>query len=142
MIDGTILTIIPPILASVLTYAVAMKRAKLVQLKTISEIQAKAIELVQKAEEEMRNELRKEIGRIREENEELRKKIQILEDQRNASDQLSNTLKEEVKTLRDALNHYKKIVDENNIVMESNQKEIDYLRQIATSNSGKKRIRE
>lgn len=140
MVDGTIFTIIPPILASVLTYAVAMKRAKIIQLKTITEIQSNAIALVQKAEEEMRKELRKEIERIREENEELRKKIQTLEDQRNASDQLSNTLKEEIKTLRDTLNHYRKIVDENNIVMESNQKEINHLRQIAVLN--KKKIRE
>jgi predicted phage gp36 major capsid-like protein len=54
-----------------------MRRSKLVQLKTISEIQAKAIELVQKAEESMRQELRKEIERIREENEELKKKIEF-----------------------------------------------------------------
>lgn len=140
MIDGTLLTIIPPIIASLVTYGVAMKRSKLVQLKTISEIQSKAIDLVQKAEEEMRIELRKEIERIREENDELRKKIQTLEDQRNASDQLSNTLKEEIKTLRDALDHYRKLVDENNIVMESNRKELDHLRQVTST--GKKKYRD
>lgn len=130
MVDGT-LTIIPPIIASILTYVVAMKRAKLIQIKTIAEIQAKAIELVQKAEEQMRSELRKDIERIREENETLKRKVEILETQRNESDRLSNTLKEEIHTLREALNHYKKIVDENKIVMNTNQTEIDYLRKIA-----------
>jgi hypothetical protein len=75
--------------------------------------------------------LRKEIEFIRAENEELKKKIQVLESQRNVSDQLSITLKEEISTLREALNHYKIIVDENKIVMESNKKEIDHLRVIA-----------
>lgn len=131
MDDGTIITIIPPIVAAFLTFIVATKRAKIVQLKTISEIQAKAIELVQKAEEQMRAELRKDIERIREENETLKKKIEVLESQRNASDQLSNTLKEEIHTLREALNHYKTIVDENKIVMETNKQEIDRLREIA-----------
>lgn len=131
MIDGTIITIIPPILAAILTYLVAQKRSRIAQLKTVSEIQAKAIELVQKSEESIRSELRKDIERIRLENESLKKRIEVLDNQRDASDQLSITLKDEIRALRETLDHYKKIVDENKIVMESNQKEIDYLREIA-----------
>jgi hypothetical protein len=112
MIDGTILTIVPPIVASVLAYMVATKRSRLLQLKTISEIQSKAIELVQKAEEQMRIELRKDIERIREENETLKKKVAQLETQRDASDALTNALKQEIASLKEALHHYKGIVDE------------------------------
>jgi hypothetical protein len=125
MVDGTIITIIPPILASILTYAIATKRSKLTQLKTISEIQSKAIELVQKAEEQMRTELRKEIELIKEENSTLRQKISILESQRNASDRLSETLREEISALRTTVEHYKQIIDDNKITMTANKREVD-----------------
>jgi len=128
MIDQTTLTIIPPIVASILGYILAMKRSKITQIKTITEIQTKAIELVQKAEEQMRSELRTDINRIRDENESLRKRIEVLDAQRNASDTLSTTLKEEIHKLRETLDHYKKIIDDNKIVIDSNEKEIGLLR--------------
>ncbi len=131
MVDGTTITIIPPILASVLTYLIAVRRSKVVQIKTISEIQAKAIELVQKAEEQMRLELRIDIERIRKENETLMHKVETLENQRNTSDQVSNSLKEEIHTLRESLYHYKKLADENKSTIEENKREMDYLRKIA-----------
>lgn len=112
MIDGTILTIIPPIIASVLTYIVAAKRSKINQLKAIAEIQNKAIELVQNAEEKMRLELRQDIDKLRGENDSLRKKIDMLETQRTESDRLTNTLKLEITTLKDSIDRYKQIIKE------------------------------
>jgi hypothetical protein len=112
MIDTTIITIFPPILASVLTYAIAVKRSKLIQLKTIAEIQSKAIELVQRSEEQMRLELRQDIDRIRQENDILKKKIEMLESQCIANDQLIVTMREEIKSLKETVEYYKTIVNE------------------------------
>lgn len=133
MIDGTIISVIPPILASIVTYAISTKKSRLVQLKAIAEIQDKAIQLVQRAEEQMRLELHKEIDRIREENNTLRHKIEELESQRHAIEQVSNSLYIEVQTLREALNHYKQIVDDNKHIMDSNKKELDYLRDLSNN---------
>ena len=128
MFDTTTLTIIPPIVASIFGYILAMKRSKITQIKTITEIQTKAIELVQKAEEQMRSELRVDINRIRDENEALRKRIETLDTQRNVSDTLCVSLKDEIHKLRETLDIYKKIIDDNKVTMDSNEKEIGLLR--------------
>ena len=59
MIDGATLTIIPPIITSILAYAVAIKKSKLAQAKVITEIQLKALEVVSSSEQKMREEMRR-----------------------------------------------------------------------------------
>lgn len=76
MIDATILAVIPPIVASVLTYIVSNKRSRLQHAKLLADMQSKAIEQVQESEEKMRAEIWQELKNVREENDELKKEMQ------------------------------------------------------------------
>lgn len=129
--DPTIITIIPPVLASILTYLVAMRRSNIVRVKTLSDMQANSIELVQKAEEQMRLDLRKDIDEIKAENKALRDEVDNLKTQRNVSENVANLLKQEVNSLKTSVEAYKRIIDDNKIIMDSNRMEIEYLRKMA-----------
>lgn len=131
MIDGTLTTFVPPIIAAVLAYVLSQKRSKLQQIKIISGIQSDAILLVQKAEEQMRAELRKDIDLIRQENQSLKVKIEILEGQRMISDGLVRTLNEEIESLKNSNGHYKTLYEEHKQLIEENAKEIERLRALA-----------
>lgn len=112
MIDGiTLITIIPPIVASLFTFIVAIRKSRTLHIKTISEIQSSAIEIVQRAEEQMRLELRKDIDALKTENISLKEKVQDLEDQKKDNDNLINTLRSEIATLKGAIDLYKILIE-------------------------------
>ncbi len=114
MIDGAILTIIPPLAAAILTYVIANKKARIEQAKVLAEGQAKAIEQVRLAEDRMRSEIWAELKKVSKENSELREevkqqgmKIENLEQQLDSASHLRITLTEQVKTLEHLVETYK-----------------------------------
>jgi hypothetical protein len=114
MIDTAILTVIPPIVAAVLTYIVSNKKSRIEQAKALADVQSHAIEQVRLAEEKMRSEIWAELDKVRKENLELREQmrhqgVQILdlERQLDASSQLRITLTEQVRGLERLLETYK-----------------------------------
>jgi peptidoglycan hydrolase CwlO-like protein len=126
MIDGTILSIIPPLIAAVLTYLIANKRARLAHAKLFADMQASAIEQVSNSEEKMRKELWIELDKLRAENQELRKQIDgqresidQLEEKLKTSENLVTTLTNQVGTLTGLVNTYK-----NRIIELENQKHV------------------
>ena len=78
MIDSTVLTIIPPLIASVFAYIIANKRAKLQYANTVTNIQTRALEIVSSSEEKMRMEIRSDLLAVREENTKYRAELSDL----------------------------------------------------------------
>lgn len=123
MIDtNAILLIIPPIFTAIFAYLIARKKniitERISKAKIDSEIQTQALSIVEKVMGEMRTELRREIDELRKENECLKKaigesqmKIDSLQNQLEASNQLVSMLRSEIGTLQAALAMYK---EENN----------------------------
>ncbi len=114
MIDGAILSIIPPLAAAILTYVVANKKARIEQAKILTDIQIQAIEQVRIAEEKMRSEMWAELKKVSEENLEVREEmkqqrleIHNLKEQLELSGHLRITLTEQVKTLEHLVETYK-----------------------------------
>jgi uncharacterized coiled-coil DUF342 family protein len=123
MIDtNAIILIIPPILTAAFAYLIARKKniitERLSKAKIDSEIQVQALTVVEKVMGEMRTELRREIDELRKENEYLKKaivdsqaRIETLESQLDASNELVAILRSEISTLQTAISMYK---EENN----------------------------
>lgn len=114
MLDATILSIIPPLVAAVLTYIVSTKKARIEHAKVLADMQNKAIEQVRSAEEKMRKEIWAELDKVREENSTLREElkqqglqISNLEKQLEAATQLRITLTQQVSTLEGLVGTYK-----------------------------------
>jgi chromosome segregation ATPase len=114
MIDGAILGIFPPIVAAVLTYLVANKRARLAHAKLLSDMQSSAIEQITLSEEKMRREIWAELANVKKENESLREEISsqreeidLLKQKLNASEGLVSTLTSQVGALTSLVNTYK-----------------------------------
>jgi len=114
MIDGAILSIIPPLIAAVLTYIVSNKKARIQHAKVLADVQSQAIEQVRAIEEKMRSEIWTELEKVRQENADLRDEmrqqgIQIsnLEKQLDAASQLRVTLTQQVHTLESLVGTYK-----------------------------------
>lgn len=114
MLDATILSIIPPLVAAVLTYIVSTKKARIEHAKVLADMQNKAIEQVRSAEEKMRREIWAELDKVREENSTLREElkqqglqISNLEKQLEAATQLRITLTQQVSTLEGLVGTYK-----------------------------------
>ncbi len=114
MIDGAILSIIPPLVAAVLTYIVSNKKARAESAKVLAEVQTQAIEQVRLAEEKMRSEIWSELDKVRQENadlrEELKQQAKELSDVRKQLDhsgQLRVTLTEQVHSLEKLVDTYK-----------------------------------
>lgn len=103
MIDGTILAIIPPIVASILTYIVASKKARVQYAKVVADMQSKAVEVVSAQEEKMRQEIWAELASVRDENQSLREELASLKEKLQSSYDLSDSLREEIKSLKSAL---------------------------------------
>lgn len=103
MIDTALIGIIPPIVAAILTYVVASKRARLQYAKTISDIQSKAVEVVAAQEEKMRKEIWAELDKIRTENQKLREDLATLKERLQNANDLADTLREEVRALKSSL---------------------------------------
>lgn len=114
MIDGAIVSVIPPLIAAIVTYIVAGKRARVQYAKITADIQSQAIEQVRLAEEKMRAEIWTELNKVREENAELKKEMknqwdEILElrQQLDAATQLRVTLTQQVHSLESLVETYK-----------------------------------
>jgi uncharacterized coiled-coil DUF342 family protein len=107
MIEAAIISIIPPLVAAVLTYVIASRRSKIQQAKILSEMQGKAIETVAAAEAKMRAELWAELDVLRIENHSLRDKISAIELQNRTYEQLNITMKEEIVALKTTVDAYK-----------------------------------
>lgn len=107
MFDSVFLTIIPPIIASVLAYLVANKRAKIQYANTVAGIQYKAIQIVSEAEKKLRDEIRSELVKVREENEKLRDEILTLKHRLETSNELITTLRAEIVSLKSLVDNYK-----------------------------------
>jgi len=119
MIDGAILSIIPPLVAAVLTYIVSNKKARMQHAKVLADVQTQAIEQVRLAEEKMRSEIWAELDKVRQENadlrEELRNQAKELSDVRRQLDSANQSrvlLTEQVSTLEKLVNTYKNRITE------------------------------
>lgn len=119
MIDGAILSIFPPLVAAVLTYLIANKRARLAHAKLLADMQSSAIEQVTLAEEKMRKEIWAELAIVRQENAVLRKEIsEQREEMDNLKDQLGNsenlvtTLTKQVTALSGLVETYRNRISE------------------------------
>lgn len=112
MIDASILvTIIPPIVTGVFAYLIARKKnaitEKLNKAKVDAEIQTQALTIVRGVMNDMRDEFKREIASLKEENEILSKKasdneenIKSLNQQLQASEKLIATLRSEIDALQ------------------------------------------
>ena len=107
MIDGAILSIIPPLAASILTYIVANKKSRIEQAKVSSDIQSHAIEQVRLAEERMRSEIWSELKKVSKENFELKEEMNNLKERLDSAAHLRTTLTEQVETLEHLVETYK-----------------------------------
>jgi chromosome segregation ATPase len=114
IIDETLLTVIPPLIAAVLTYIVASKRARAQHAKLIADIQTHAIEQVRLIEEKMREEIWVELRKVQKENADLRKDMEAqkmniddLKKQLEAATSLRVTLTEQVHSLERLVETYK-----------------------------------
>ncbi len=114
MIDGTILNVIPPLIAAVLTYIVSNKKSRVQYAKVLADVQTQAIEQVRLAEEKMRTEIWTELEKVRQENADLRdelrqqaKELSDVRKQLDSSSQLRITLTEQVHTLESLVGTYK-----------------------------------
>jgi len=114
MIDGAILSIIPPLIAAVLTYIVSTKKSRVQNAKILSDVQIQAIEQVRIAEESMRAEVWSELNKVRKENADLRdelraqaKELSDLRMQLDSASHLRITLTEQVHTLESLVGTYK-----------------------------------
>jgi len=119
MIDGAILSVIPPLVASVLTYIVSNKKARIQHAKVLADVQSQAIEQVQLAEEKMRAEIWIELEKVREENASLRADMRLqgteiynLKKQLDAASQLRLTLTDQVHSLENLVGTYKERIVE------------------------------
>jgi uncharacterized protein (DUF3084 family) len=114
MIDGAILSIIPPLVAAVLTYIVSSKKSRIQNAKVLADVQHQAIEQVRLAEEKMRSEIWAELDKVRQENDDLRdelrrqaKELSDVRKQLDSASQLRVTLTEQVHTLESLVGTYK-----------------------------------
>ena len=107
MIDASILNIIPPLIAAILTYIIASKRSRLQQARVLADMQEKAIDAVGKAEAKMREELWEELDDLRSENKTLRAEMSELRVQSRSLEELNKTMREEVIALRTTVDTYK-----------------------------------
>lgn len=110
--DASILHIIPPIVAAILTYIVANKKARIQHAQLLADMQTKAIETVSQAEEKMRKEIWAELQKVREDNVSMKEEMEDMRNQLIASRSLSETLKQEIVSLNHQLEIYKKRVSE------------------------------
>jgi hypothetical protein len=105
---NTIITIIPPILTSILAGMVAMKKSKVSHIKTVTEMQVKALEIVSKAEEKMREEIRMDLEIVKAENRALKLEIDELKNEAKKRSELIDAMKTEIISLKATIIAYKK----------------------------------
>lgn len=125
MIDGNILiTIVPPIFAALIAYAIARIKSnaneRIQQAKIEAEVDSKAMEMVRGIVDEMRVELKAEIASLRSENRELkstvdsnRGEIDALQRRLRESSELQDAMKIEIASLKSTIQWYERRLKEN-----------------------------
>lgn len=109
--------IVPPVVTATFAYLIARKKnivtERLGKVKIDSEIQSQALTIVRGVMNDMRDEFRREIDSLKQENISLKEevdananKIETLQVQLTASDLLVATLKSEINTLQSAIKMY------------------------------------
>jgi len=118
MLDvNVILTILPPVLSAVFAYLIARKRntisERVNRAKVDADVQIQALQIVRGVMTDMRDEFKQEIENLRNENKTLKREIEentsrltILQKQLVASDELVETLRSEISTLKKTLALY------------------------------------
>jgi chromosome segregation ATPase len=118
MLDVNVLiTILPPILTAVFAYLIARKRnivsERVNRAKIDADVQTQALQIVRGVMTDMREEFKREIDVLRAENKTLREEIEenkdrlmILQKQLVASDELVETMRSEISALKKTLTVY------------------------------------
>lgn len=124
MIDGNILiTIVPPIFAALITYAIARIKSgaseRIQRAKIEAEVDTKAMEMVKSIVDEMRAELKAEIAVLREENKNLqqivrdnRGELENLRTRLRESSELQDAMKLEIASLKNTIQWYERRLKE------------------------------
>jgi chromosome segregation ATPase len=118
MLDVNVLiTILPPILTAVFAYLIARKRnvvsERVNRAKIDADVQTQALQIVRGVMTDMREEFKREIDVLRADNKSLREEIEenkdrllILQKQLVASDELVETMRSEISALKKTLTVY------------------------------------
>lgn len=118
MLDVNVLiTILPPIFAAIFAYLIARKRnatsERVNRAKIDADVQTQALQIVKGVMEDMRDEFKREIDALRNENKALKQQIDEnqsrlkgLQQQLVASDELVETLRSEISALKKTLMLY------------------------------------
>jgi hypothetical protein len=118
MLDVNVLiTILPPILAAVFAYLIARKRnaasERVNRAKIEADVQTQALQIVRGVMNDMRDEFKREIDALRNENKSLKYEIEenksrlvVLQKQLVASDELVETMRSEISALKKTLAVY------------------------------------
>jgi CII-binding regulator of phage lambda lysogenization HflD len=118
MLDVNVLiTILPPILAAVFAYLIARKRnaasERVNRAKIEADVQTQALQIVRGVMNDMRDEFKREIDALHNENKSLREEIEenksrlmVLQKQLVASDELVETMRSEISALKKTLAVY------------------------------------
>lgn len=124
MIDGNILiTIVPPIFAALIAYAIARIKSnaneRIQRAKIEAEVDSKAMEMVRSIVDEMKTELKAEISVLREENRRLketadsnRSEIDALQRRLRESSELQDAMKIEIASLKSTIQWYERRLKE------------------------------
>lgn len=114
---SVIITIVPPIVTAAFAYLVARKKnlvsERINRAKVDADVQTQALNLVRGVMNDMRDDFHREIDSLKVENQKLkaeidenRSRVQSLEKQLVASDELIETLRSEISTLKKTLTFY------------------------------------
>ncbi len=124
MIDGNILiTIVPPIFAALIAYAIARIKSnaheRIQKAKIEAEVDSRAMEMVRSIVDEMRTELKSEIASLRAENRSLqelakhnREEIETLQRRLRESFELQDAMKIEIASLKSTIQWYERRLKE------------------------------
>jgi len=117
-----IITVVPPIVTGIFAYLVARKKnivaERISRAKVDADVQTQALVIVRQVMNDMRDDFHREMAVMRTENEKLRSEIeenksrlQSLQEQLLASDELIETLKSELSTLKKTLALYEEEIE-------------------------------
>lgn len=117
MFDGNIfITIIPPIFAALIAYAIARIKhgsdERIQRAKIDAEVDGRAMDMVKSIVEEMRTELKAEIASLRAENATNRDEIERLRKQLRESSELQDAMKVEIASLKNTIQWYERRLQE------------------------------
>jgi len=124
MTDTSIfITLIPPIFAALIAYAIAHIKSnaneRIQHSKIEAEVDGRVMEIVKSIVCDLKNELKEEIKKLREENEALKKiaeinksEIHTLQNKLKESSELQDSMKIEIATLKKTIEWYEKRLKE------------------------------